>query len=98
MDIKQAVFFGMDRESGVDLAKLLETYGFGIEVINSRITERDFADNNITYIKTNVESTKDIMHNVQDWYRRSNQHCAVVVLPAPLALTRTLSELVCWAR
>ncbi len=98
MDIKQAVFFGMDRKAGVDLAKLLEKHGFGIEVVNSRITEADFADNNITYIKTNAESTKDIMQNVQDWCRRSKQHCAVVVMPAPLALTRTLSELVCCTR
>ena len=98
MDIKQAVFFGVDRKSGVDLAKLLEKCGFGIEVVNSRITGRDFADNNITHIKTNAESTKDIMHNVQDWYRRSKQHCAVVVLPSPLALTGTFSELICCAR
>ena len=98
MDIKQAVFFGMDRKPGSVLAKQLEQNGFGIEVVNSISTERELADNNITYIKTNAASNKDIMLNVQDWYKRSKQHCAVVVFPTPLALTRTSSELVCYAR
>ena len=88
----------MDRKPGAVLAKQLEQNGFGIEVVNSRITEGELADNNITYIKTNAASNKDIMLNVQDWYKRSNQHCAVVVLPTSLALTRTSSELVCHAR
>lgn len=95
MDIKQAIYFGMDKKFGVDLANLLERNGFGIEVVNSRETETKFANNNITYIKSNTTSAKDI----QDWYKRNEQHCAVVVLPVPLtAVTRSSFELVSDAR
>lgn len=94
MDIKQAFYFGINKKFGVDLANLLEENGFGIEVVNSRETETKFANYNITYIKKNTTSAKDI----QDWYKRSEQHCVVVVLPVPLTVTRSSFEIVSDAR